>query len=330
MNTKLITMSAAAALCMGAFAAEEEKSEGWAWAMGEGITFDENPIVSTEVSLSFDSKYLSYGFVDNNDPILTPAGSMTFFDWVTFGVSAIFDTTKYGYRAGYTSRQFQYTELHPTVTIGHSFSPEDFEWLPTTVEFAFGWDYEYIPNSRIKGTYDPDLNFVERAAAKDTHYWTFEIGLPDLWFEPKFYYERDAMRDDGTYLNLEVGHTFTVIGDEEDETLTLRPSIAQGFGNKQRVKAYASRPWMMYDPVFDEYYSEAELEPLRRAGFMDTMFKLEAGWNICDGVALSGYVGYSDFLFDRKIRRAARTYAPERKWTHSWNFVAGLALTFSF
>ena len=93
MNTKLITMSAAAALCMGAFAAEEEKSEGWAWAMGEGITFDENPIVSTEVSLSFDSKYLSYGFVDNNDPILTPAGSMTFFDWVTFGVSAIFDTT---------------------------------------------------------------------------------------------------------------------------------------------------------------------------------------------------------------------------------------------
>ena len=331
MNTKLITMSAAAALCMGAFAAEEaapaeEKSEGWAWAMGEGITFDETPIVSTEVSLSFDSKYLSYGFVDNKDPILTPAGSVTFFDWITFGVSAIFDTTKYGHRAGYTSRQFQYTELHPTVTIGHSFSPEDFEWLPTTIEFAFGWDYEYHPNSKNKGGFD-DYGFWDKSIAEDTHFWTFEFGLPDLWFEPKFYYERDAMRDDGTYLNLEVGHTFTVIGDEEEETLTLRPSVAQGFGNKQRVKAYASKYFLAYDEDEGAYVEEA---PLNHAGLMDTMFKLEAEWSICDGVALSGYVGYSDFLFDRKIRRASRSYEATGRWDYSWNVVAGLALTFSF
>ena len=311
MNTKLIMMSAAAALCMGAFAAEEaapaeEKSEGWAWAMGEGITFDETPIVSTELSLSFDSKYLSYGFVDNKDPILTPAGSMTFFDWVTFGVSAIYDVTKYGHRAGYTSRQFQYTELHPTITIGHEFTPEDVEWLPTAVEFAFGWDYEYIPNSRKKGWQEND---------EDTHYWTFEFGLPDLCFEPKFYYERDAMRDNGTYMNLEVGHTFTVIGDEEEETLTLRPSVAQGFGTRQRVRAYA----------FKE-----DGDPLDHMGFMDTMIKLEAEWSICDGVALSGYVGYSDFIFDRKIREASRRYEATEKWDDSWNFVAGLALTLTF
>jgi len=310
MNTKLITMSAAAALCMGAFAAEEEKSEGWAWAMGEGVTFDEKPIVSTELSLSFDSKYLSYGFVDNKDPILTPAGSMTFFDWVTLGVSAIYDTTKYGHRAEYTSRQFQYTELHPTVTIGHSFSPEDVEWLPTTVEFAFGWDYEYHPNSKSKG-----VSPWDKSISTDTHFWTFEFGLPDLWFEPKFYYERDAMRDDGTYLNLEVGHTFAVIGDEEEETLTLRPSVAQGFGNRQRVMAYAEK---------------ANGDELRHAGLMDTMFKIESEWNICDGVALSGYVGYSDFLFDRKIREASRRYETLGQWDHSWNFVAGLALTLTF
>ena len=321
MNTKLITMSAAAALCMGVFAAEEaapaeEKGEGWAWAMGEGVTFNETPIVSTELSLTFDSKYLSYGFVDNNDPILTPAGSMTFFDWVTFGVSAIFDVTKYGYRAGYTSRQFQYTELHPTVTIGHSFSPEDVEWLPTTVEFAFGWDYEYLPNSRSKGSFD-DNGFWDKSWSEDTHYWTFEFSLPDLWFEPKFYYERDAMRDNGTYMNLEVGHTFAVIGDEEEETLTLRPSVAQGFGTRQRVRAYACKG--------DDWD-----EPLNHAGLMDTMIKLEAEWSICDGVALSGYVGYSDFLFDRRIRDASRHYVPEGKWDHSWNFVAGLALTLSF
>ena len=317
MNTKLITMSAAAALCMGAFAAEEaapaeEKSEGWAWAMGEGVTFDETPIVSTELSLSFDSKYLSYGFVDNKDPILTPVGSMTFFDWVTFGVSAIYDVTKYGHRAEYTSRQFQYTELHPTVTIGHKFTPEDAEWLPTAVEFAFGWDYEYLPNSRNKGPLD---GVWDKSKSEDTHYWTFEFGLPDLCFEPKFYYERDAMRDNGTYMNLEVGHTFAVIGEEDDETLTLRPSIAQGFGNRQRVMAYASKE---------------DGDPLDHMGFMDTMVKLEAEWSICDGVALSGYVGYSEFIFDRKIREAARRYEYLGKWDHSWNFVAGLALTLSF
>lgn len=346
MTTKLMTMTAAAALCASVFAADckcgkpeckcgdkcectsaeckcagctsekEEVSEGWAWAMGEGVTFDEKPIISAEVSLSFDSKYLSYGFVDNKDPILTPEGSITFFDWVTFGASAIFDTTTYGRRAGYTNRQFEYTEFHPTVTIGHSFSPEDFEWLPTTIDVAIGYDYEYHPNSKNKGGYD-DYGFWDKSIAEDTQFWTVEIGLPDLWIEPTFLYERDVMRDDGTYLNLEIGHTFGIIGDEEeeDDTLTLRPSIAQGFGNAQRVKAYATR---------------ADGEPLAHAGLMDTMFKIEAEWSICDGVALSGYVGYSDFLFDRKIRHSARRYEALGKWDESWNFVAGMAVTFSF
>ena len=72
---------------------------------------------------------------------------------------------------------------------------------------------------------------------------------------------------------------------EEDDTLTLRPSIAQGFGNGQRVKTYATKK---------------DGEPLNHAGLMDTMIKLELGWKVCDNVSLSGYVGYSDFLFDRK------------------------------
>ena len=330
MTTKLMTMTAAAALCASAFAADAEKteaatnstaeaekeemSEGWAWAMGEGVTFDEKPILSAEASLSFDSKYLSYGFVDNKDPILTPAGEITFFDWLTFGVSAIFDVTKYGHRAGYTSRQFQYTELHPTVTLGHSFSPDDIDWLPTTIEFAIGYDYEYHPNSKIKGTYDPEEGTFDKSVAEDTQFWTFEFGLPDLYFEPKFYYERDVMRDDGTYLNLEVGHAFNLL-DEEDDTLTLRPSVAQGFGNGQRVKAYAAKE---------------DGEPLNHAGLMDTLFKLELGWSICDGVLLTAYAGYSDFLFDRKIRDASRRYEALGKWDYSWNVIAGLGLSLEF
>jgi len=316
MKPMTIALVCAAAVCGAAFAAEEEKTEssGWAYTPGEGVSFDETPVVSGEVSLSFDSKYLSYGFVDNKDPILTPAGSLTFFDWITIGANAIFDVTKYGRRAGYTNRQFEYTEFHPTITLGHSFSPDDFEWLPTTIEIAIGYDYEYHPNSKNKGGLNEYENGWDTSIAEDTQFWTVEIGLPDLWLEPKFLYERDVMRDDGTYLNLEIGHTFNLLG-EEDETLTLRPSIAQGFGNAQRVKAYATRE---------------DGEPLNHAGLMDTMVKLELGWKICDCLSLSGYVGYSDFLFDRKIREASRRYEALGKWDESWNFVAGCAVTLTF
>ena len=307
MNTKTIALACAAAICGAAFA-DEEKAEGWTYTPGEGVSFDEQPIVSAEASLAFDSKYLSYGFVDNKDPILTPAASITFFDWVSFEVEALFDVTKYGHRAGYTSRQWQCTEFHPGASISHSFSPEDYEWLPTTIEFSIGYMYEYHPNVKYRGGDGPD------GQADDTQFVTFELGLPDLWIEPTFLYERDIMRDDGTYLNLELGHTFNLLG-EEDDTLTLRPSIAQGFGNGQRVKAYATR---------------ADGEPLNHACLMDTMVKAELEWKICDNLKLAGYVGYSDFLFDRKIRDASRDYEATGKWDDSWNFIAGLSATFTF
>lgn len=307
MNTKTIALACAAAVCGAAFA-DEETAEGWAYTPGEGVSFDEQPIVSAEASLAFDSKYLSYGFVDNKDPILTPAASITFFDWVSFEVEALFDVTKYGHRAGYTSRQWQCTEFHPGASISHSFSPEDYEWLPTTIEFSIGYMYEYHPNVKYRGGDGPD------GQADDTQFVTFELGLPDLWIEPTFLYERDIMRDSGTYLNLELGHTFNLLG-EEDDTLTLRPSIAQGFGNAMRVRAYATK---------------ADGEPLNHAGLMDTMIKAELEWKICDNLKLAGYVGYSDFLFDRKIRDASRNYEATGKWDDSWNFIAGLSATFTF
>ena len=139
MKAKTIALACAAAVCGAAFAEEEEAAAGWAYNPGEGVSFNEQTIVSAEFSLAFDSKYLSYGLVDNNHPILTPGGSLTFFDWVSFEAEAIFDVTKYGRRAGYTSRQWQCTEFHPGASISHSFSPEDYEWLPTTFEFSIGY-----------------------------------------------------------------------------------------------------------------------------------------------------------------------------------------------
>ena len=319
MKAKTIALACAAAVCGVAFAAseaEEEKSEGWEYNPGEGVSFNEQPIVSAEFDLKFDSKYLTYGLVDNNDPVLRPAGYLTFFDWVSFGVEAYFDITKYGRRAGYTNRAWQYTELYPGVAIEHSFSPDDYEWLPTTIDLSVSYQYEYHPNSKYKGGDGPD------GQGDDSQFWMFEIGLPDLWFEPAFYYERDVMRDNGTYLNFGIGHTFALIDgveEGEDPVLTFRPSIAQGFGNTMRVRGYLERTT-----------SDGESVPLDHSGLMDLCVKGELAWRICDYCSLSGYVAYSDFVFDRKIREAAREYEATGDWDHSWNFIAGLALTVNF
>ena len=63
---------------------------------------------------------------------------------------------------------------------------------------------------------------------------------------------------------------------------------------------------------------------------MDLCVKGELAWQICDYCSLSGYVAYSDFVFDRKIREAAREYEATGDWEHSWNFTAGLALKVNF
>ena len=303
---KLMIALAAAAVCGAGFADEEAQAP-------EGVVEEGESVVSAEASLKFDSKYLSYGFVDNRDPILTPGAEISFFDALTVGVEAIFDTTKYGRKAGYGNRGGKYSELHPYLEVSHSFTPEDFEDLPTTIDVSLNWMYEYHPEFKARhGHHD-------RTWDDNTHFWTLEVGLPDLWLEPVMYIERDAMRDDGTYVNLELGHTFAVVagdGEEDDPVLTLRPSVAQGFGNGQRVKAYAVK--------------ETDGEGCNHAGLMDTMFKLELEWAICDCTKLSAYVGYSDFLFDRKIRHGARNYEWSGRWDESWNIVGGLALTIGF
>ena len=310
MNSKHImtTIACAAALCGSVRAeaeARETEGQGLDWAMGEGVTFGETSVVSAEAGLAFDSKFMSYGLVDNNDPILTPSAALTFFDWVTLGVEAIFDTSSYGKRAGYRDHAFRYQELDPGVAIGHAFGPDDAAWLPTTVAFELGYMYERHP----------------RIVDDDTQFLTFSVGLPDLWFEPTFSYERDIDRDDGTYLNLEVGHTFSVVeGKEEgdDDVLAFRVSLAQGWGDRRRVVAY------LPDVGNDE------AEGLGRASMMDTCVKGELTWNITDGVSLGAYIAYYDYLFDSHARNSAKAYEATGSHTDSYSFVTGVSLAVSF
>lgn len=303
MTTKLMTMAAAAALCACAFA-EEEKSEGWAYTPGEGISFNENPVMTAEFGLAFDSKYLTYGVVDGKDPIVTPSATATFFDWVYFGVEAIYDVTKgNGKRREYGNRAGRYTTLDAITGIAHDF---DLGETLGTLSVDVNYIYEYIP--RYHGSMD------------DTQYINLELSLGDLWFEPTLAIERDIMADNGTYVNFEVGHTFAIVDGEEgeDPVLTLRPAVGQGFGNTQRTRGYFADTTDGFD----------------HGGLMDTSISLTAEWAICDCLTLSGYVAYYDYWFDGNMRDAARNF--NREWSHSgkyadsWQIVGGLALTASF
>ena len=317
MNSKhmMMTMACAAALCGSVPADEvknagaetsapEEKAEGWSFAPGEGVSFGEQQVMTAEVGLAFDSKFMSYGLVDNKDPIVTPSASVTWFDWLTFDCAALFDTTTYGRKAGYSNRGGRYIEFDSGVSLAHAFTPDDYAFLPTTVELSLGYAYEYHPRAMGGGTGDP---------GDDTQFVTFEISLPDLWIEPTLAFERDIDRDNGTYVNLELGHAFALIdGEKEDDdpVLALRPSVAQGLGNCLRTRGY--------DLAEDH------------GGLMDTCVKLELTWNVGAGVAFSVYGAYYDYVFDSTLREGARAYEATGRDDTSYHFVGGMSLSASF
>ena len=272
-------------------------SSGWSYEPGAGISFNETPIVSAEFGVGFDSRYMTYGVIDGKDPIIVPNASVTFFDWVYFGVEAIFDVTKgNGKRGGYGNRAGEYTTLDAMVGLAHEFD------LGETFG-AFGVDfsymYEYLPR------YEGEVG--------DTQYLNLEFSLGDLWLEPTLAIERDIMADDGTYVYFELGHTF-----ELAESLTLRPAVGQGLGNSLRTKGY---------------FSELEkVEGFDHGGLMDTTLRVDFEYAITDWLTFGAYVAYYDYWFDGNMRKAAAAYNGE--WgagcDKTWNVVGGLSITATF
>ena len=278
------------------------ESSDWSYAPGEGVSFDETPIVSAEVSLSLDSRYMTYGVIDGKDPIFTPGATATFFDWVYIGVESIFDVTDgNGKRGGYGKRGGKYTTLDVFVGLAHEF---DLGETIGTLGVDVGYMYEYLPRYQ-----DED----GEKCMDDTQYFTAELSLGGHWLEPTLAFERDIMADNGTYVNFELGHTFEIC-----DGLTLRPAIGQGFGNSLRTKGY---------------FSELEkVEGFDHAGLMDTTIKVDLEYAINDWLTLGAYVAYYDYLFDGKMREAAAAYNGE--WgageDKTWNIVGGLSLTATF
>ena len=311
MNIK--TIISAAAVCCGAVAAtaaEESAKEEQAPKSAEvaeaekGEVEEDTPIVSAEFGLAFDSKYMTYGVVDGKDPILTPSAQITFFDWLYFGVESIFDVTKgNGKRGDYGNRAGKWTTLDAIVGIAHEFELTEDIGLSVDANYI----YEYLRR------HHSDMG--------DTQYINLELGLTGLWLEPTLAIERDLMADDGTYVNFSLAHTFTLVGDDDDPTLTFTPSVGQGFGNTQRVRGYLTRD------------RDGE-EPLDHGGLMDTTIMGEFEWTLCDNVALTAYIAYSDYWFDREMRHGARNHngawGHGDKYADSWNVYGGVGVTVSF
>lgn len=270
---------------------------GWNYEPGMGISFGETPIVSAEVGVGLDSRYMTYGVIDGKDPIIVPNASLTFFDWVYFGVEAIFDATKgNGKRGGYGNRAGKYTTLDAMVGLAHEF---DIGESLGALGVDFSYMYEYLPR------YEGEVG--------DTQYLNLELSLGDLWLEPTLAIERDLMADNGTYVYFELGHTFKLT-----DSLTLRPATGQGFGNSLRTKGY---------------FSELEkVKGFNHGGLMDTTLRIDLEYALTDWLTLGAYVAYYDYLFDGNMRKAAAAYngqwgAGEDK---TWNFVGGLSITATF
>lgn len=300
MNAMKMTVVACSAVVCGALTAAESESEA------EKSGFSLSDYVAVEAGVALDSRYMSYGVIDGKDPIVTPSAQVTLFDYVYFGVSAIYDVTKAnGKRGGYGNRAGQWTTLDATVGVAH-----DFELCESlgALSVDFNYIYEYLRR------YHSDMG--------DTQYLNLEFSLGDLWLEPTLAIERDLMADDGTYVNFSIGHEFSIIdGANEDASpvLAFRPSIGQGIGNSQRAAGYFVK-------------RKGSEEALDHGGLMDTTIMGELTWNICENISLTGYVAYSDYLLDGNMRDGARAHNAD--WggacDRSWNVYGGIALGVSF
>lgn len=255
--------------------------------------------VTGGLTVAYETKVLSYGLPDSDDPNFMPYGYLTLFDTFSIGSRFYIDTSRIGKRMGRGDRSWDFWEIDFPVELRHVFTSDEFAWLPTSVELGAGYRYEYHP---------------PRTRIRDTQFWVADVALPDLWLVPRFSYERDVIRDNGTYLNLALSHDFKLM-----EGLVLTPMIWQGWGDKKRARGYLS------DPNMDR--------PLNRAGLMDTRLQLSLAWMPFDWLTVSAFVAYSDILFDRHIRDASRNYIRQIDGgprNRSWCFPVGVSLSVTF
>lgn len=270
-------------------------------AMG-GVAEKPRNDLAIELTADYCTRQLTYGLIDNRDPIVTLEGVAEWHGF-TFETAVIFDTTKWGRKnCGYGNRQGKYQEIAFGPGYAHTFTPDEWRRLPTSVEVFLNYIYEYHPQVRkSRGEENPDTQFINAG-----------MTLPDLPVAPWMSAEFDIDNECGAvYLNAGVQHAFTLIqaaGGRETDPLSLTLCGGVGFGNPKRNR---------YDAGFDAY------------AFKDAHISAELEWQITDQLVLSPYAAVYEQLHGR-LRDAACRRSIDGESHNSTQLIGGLRLTAAF
>ena len=280
MKWTLMAWAVCAAMAAGA-AAEEEES---AWGRPE-----------VAVGADFASQQMTYGLVDNDDPIVTLSGSVA---WgaLSFGVDGIFDTTDWGETdGGYGDREWKWQELDLTPAVSWTF--EDVIGTPLETELSYCWAHH------------PDAKDEEGEDANpDTQTIGLSLGLPEVPLSPALSLEWDIDDEEGAvYAMLEVSHSFEILSGEEegdDPALALELGAGLGMGNAKRND-------------FDAEWDHASLK--------DVQLSAALPWNV-GPLTVKPYALCAEQV-EHALRRAAKDADPDG---HSFQWVAGIAVEAAF
>ena len=170
--------------------------------------------LSAEASVAFASRHLTYGLVDNPDPVITNSASIKWKDFAFFS-ETIFDTTRWGeLHGGYGNRRFKYQEI--------DFGPEYSHTFDSTfpIEIGIGYVYAHHPHVHPGHDYEnPDTQFVN-----------LSVGLPDVFLSPTVEYELDIGIERGA-MYFHIGGTYAA---NIADTLVVELGTGLGIGNPSR------------------------------------------------------------------------------------------------
>lgn len=236
--------------------------------------------LSLEATVEFATRKLTYGLVDNRDPIFTLEGVAEWHGF-TFESSIEFETTSWGRKhGGYGNRKGTFQEVCFGPGYTFTLSDEHISFLPTEIELYANYIYEFhAPIRRPLHDENPNMQF-----------FNFGVELPELWLSPWFTTEVDVGAECGSvYFNTGVQHTFTLIPSceaRENGTLELTVCNGLGFGNPKRNR---------YDSDFNAF------------AVKDMHVSLALEWYITDNFMIGPYIAVYEQLH-RRVRQEARRY----------------------
>lgn len=247
------------------------------------------------VGVDFSSQQMTYGLVDNDDPIATGSASLAW-GFFSFGVEGIFDTTDWGETdGGYGDREWKWQELDLTPAVSWTF--EELVGTPLEAELSYSWQHH------------PDAKDEEGEDANpDTQVIGLSLGLPEVLLSPSLAVEWDVDDEEGAvYAQVGVSHAFDLVAaaeEDEDPALALELHAGLGMGNAKRNE-------------FDAEWDHASLKDVEVGAALP--------WNV-GALTVSPYVLCTEQV-EHALRRASKAADPNGE---SFQWVAGIAVEATF